>query len=195
MTDIDGTVAKGFESVRDAFVANFERDPDPMMMMLGGGKEIGAAVSVFYLGEKVVDLWGGVADTRTGRPYAADTLQLVFSSSKGITAICANLLAQRGLLDLDAKVAEYWPEFGRAGKADIPVRWLLCHRAGLPWLDVQMTIEEALDWDTVIDAIERQAPAWEPGTQHGYHAVSFGWRVGEVIRRITGKSVGEFVKE
>lgn len=195
MSDVDGFVAPGFEAVRDAFVANFEREPDPMMMMLGGGKEVGAAVSVFYGGEKVVDLWGGLADRRNGKPYAEDTLQLVFSSSKGITAICANLLAQRGLIDLDAKVADYWPEFGQAGKADIPVRWLLCHRAGLPWIDTQMTIEEALDWDTVIDALEKQAPAWEPGTQHGYHAVSFGWLVGEVIRRVSGKSVGAFIRD
>src|SRR5262245_8447078 len=110
MADVDGFVAPGFEAVRDAFATNFDREPDPMMTMLGGGQEVGAAVSIFYGGELVVDLWGGVADSRTDRPYTRDTLQLVFSSSKGITAICANLLAQRGLIDLDAKVADYWPE-------------------------------------------------------------------------------------
>jgi CubicO group peptidase (beta-lactamase class C family) len=198
MTDevrIDGEVAPGFEPVREAFRANFERAPDPMMAMLGGGAEVGAAVSVFHRGQKVVDLWGGLADRRTGRPYTSETLQLVFSSTKGVTAICANLLAQRGELDLDAKVAYYWPEFAQAGKADIPVRWLLSHRAGLPWVDIEMTIEEALDWDRVIDALEKQPPVWEPGSQHGYHAVTFGWLVGEVIRRITGRSVGEFVRD
>lgn len=193
--DVHGTVEPGFEAVRDAFVANFEREPDPMMAFLGGGDEVGAAVSVFHKGHKVVDLWGGMADRRTDRPWQEDTLQLVFSTSKGITAICANLLAQRGLLDFDAKVADYWPEFAQAGKADIPVRWLLCHRAGLPWIDGDMTLEQALEWDTVIEAIEQQAPAWEPGSQHGYHATTFGWLVGEVIRRVSGKSISQFVQD
>ena len=110
----------------------------------------------------------------------------MFSTTKGVTAIAANLLVQRGELDLDAKVADYWPEFAQAGKADIPVRWLLSHRAGLPWVDGEMTLEQALDWDYVIDALERQAPVWEPGTQHGYHATTFGWLVGEVVRRVSG---------
>ncbi|MCX7621469.1 MAG: beta-lactamase family protein [Acidimicrobiales bacterium] len=195
--EIHGSVAPGFEPVREAFAANFERDLDPLNAMLAGpGKcETGAAVAVFYRGQKVVDLWGGLADRRTGRPYTEDTLQLVFSTTKGVTAICANLLAHRGLLDLDAKVADYWPEFAKAGKADIPVRWLLCHRAGLPWVDVEMTIEDALDWDTVIEALEQQQPVWEPGTQHGYHATTFGWLVGEVVRRVSGKGVGQFVQD
>jgi CubicO group peptidase (beta-lactamase class C family) len=195
--EINGFVAPGFEPVREAFAANFDRDLDPLNAMLAGpGKcETGAAVAVFHRGEKVVDLWAGLADRRSGRPYTQDTLQLVFSTTKGVTAICANLLAQRGLLDLDEKVATYWPEFAQAGKADIPVRWLLCHRAGLPWVDTEMTIEEALDWDTVIKALEKQAPVWEPGTQHGYHATTFGWLVGEVIRRVTGKRIGEFVQD
>lgn len=195
MAEIDGHVEPGFEAVRDAFVANFDREPDPMMAMLGGGGEVGAAVSVFHRGTKVVDLWGGLADRRDGRPYTEDTLQLVFSTTKGVTAICANLLAQRGRLDMDARVADYWPEFAQAGKADIPVRWLLCHRAGLPWVDTEMTLEQALDWDAVIEAIEQQAPAWEPGTQHGYHATTFGWLVGEVVRRVSGKRVSEFVRD
>ena len=193
--EIHGHVASGFEAVRDAFAANFEREPEPLAAMLGADvAEVGAAVSVWRGGEKVVDLWGGQADRRSGRPYAEDTLQLVFSSTKGVTAIAANLCAQRGLLDLDAKVADYWPEFAQAGKADIPVRWLLSHRAGLPWVDTEMTIEQALDWDQVIEALEQQAPVWEPGTQHGYHATTFGWLVGEVVRRVSGQRVGEFVR-
>lgn len=196
MAEIHGHVEPGFEGVRDAFAANFEREPDPFNQMLGMDVgEVGAAVSVFHRGRKVVDLWGGDADRRTHRPWEQDTLQLVFSTSKGVTAICANLLAQRGLLDLDAKVADYWPEFAAAGKADIPVRWLLAHRAGLPWVDTEMTIEQALDWDQVVEALEQQAPVWEPGSQHGYHATTFGWLVGEVIRRVTGKSLGTFLRE
>jgi CubicO group peptidase (beta-lactamase class C family) len=196
MTEITGFVEPGFEPVRDAFIANFEREPDPFNAMLGIDVcEVGAGISVFHRGRPVVELWGGEADRRTHRPYDDQTLQLVFSTSKGITAICANLLAQRGLLDLDAKVTDYWPEFAQAGKADIPVRWLLSHRAGLPWVDVDMTIEQALDWDQVIEALEQQAPVWEPGTQHGYHATTFGWLVGEVVRRVSGKSVGAFVRD
>ena len=159
MTEVHGFVAPGFEEVRESFATNFELEPDPLNQLLGMDVcEVGAAVSVFHRGQKVVDLWGGQADRRTGAPYNEDTLQLVFSTTKGVTAIAANLLAQRGLLDLDAKVADYWPEFAQAGKADIPVRWLLSHRAGLPWVDVDMTLEQALDWDQVIEALEQQSP-------------------------------------
>jgi CubicO group peptidase (beta-lactamase class C family) len=193
--EIHGTVEPGFEKVREAFAENFAREPDPAMALFGGGGETGAAVSIYHRGRKVVDLWGGLADRRSRRPWQQDTLQLVFSTTKGVTAICANLLAQRGELDLDAPVAAYWPEFAQAGKQDIPVRWLLCHRAGLPWVDTEMTLEQALDWDTVIEALERQAPAWEPGSQHGYHATTFGWLVGEVVRRVSGRSVGAFVRD
>jgi CubicO group peptidase (beta-lactamase class C family) len=147
---------------------------------------------VYVGGRKVVDLWGGSADRATGAPYTDDTLQLVFSTTKGATAACANLLAQRGELDIDAPVARYWPEFKAAGKGDIPVRWLLCHKAGLPYVDAQLTLEEALAWDPVIRALEEQAPVWEPGTAHGYHATTYGWLVGEVVRRISGKSLGTF---
>lgn len=196
MTEVHGTVEPGFERVADAFAANFELEPDPFNAMLGVDRcEVGAAVSVWREGRKVVDLWGGEADRRTGRAYDEDTLQLVFSTSKGVTAIAANLLAQRGQLDLDAPVAQYWPEFAQAGKEDIPVRWLLCHRAGLPWIDGDMTIEQALDWDQVIEAIEAQSPVWAPGSQHGYHATTFGWLVGEVVRRVDGRRLGTFVRE
>jgi len=196
MVEVHGTVAPGFEKVAEQFAANFALEPDPLNLLLGIDRcEVGAAVSVWRGGELVVDLWGGEADRRTQRPWTRDTLQLVFSTTKGITAICANLLVQRGLLDLDAKVADYWPEFAQAGKADIPVRWLLCHRAGLPWVDVEMALEDALHWEKVIAALEVQAPVWEPGSQHGYHATTFGWLVGEVIRRVDGRSVGAFVRE
>ena len=116
----------------------------------------------------------------------------MFSTTKGATAACANLLAQRGELDIDAPVAEYWPEFAQAGKGDIPVRWLLCHKAGLPTVDATLTAEEVFAWDPVIHALEVQAPYWEPGTAHGYHAITYGYLVGEVVRRISGKSLGTF---
>jgi CubicO group peptidase (beta-lactamase class C family) len=181
MTECNGTTAAGFESVRDAFQANFDK-----------GLEIGAAFSAYYRGEKVVDLWGGTADVDTGRAWDERTLALVFSTTKGATAICANKLAQEGLLDVDAPVARYWPEFAAGGKADIPVKFLLSHQAGLAWVDGEMTLDEALSWDPVVDALAQQVPHYEPGSQHGYHATTYGWLVGEVIGRVTGKSVGTY---
>jgi CubicO group peptidase (beta-lactamase class C family) len=182
--EAQGGVEAGFEGVRDAFAANFAQHGD-----------IGAAFCLYVDGRKVVDLWGGTADVATGRPWTEDTLQLVFSTTKGATAVCANLLAQRGELDLDATVSTYWPEFAAAGKQDVPVRWLLTHQAGLPYAEADLTLEEALAWDPVVDALAAQAPAWEPGTAHGYHAVTYGWLVGEVVRRVTGRSVGTFFAE
>ena len=181
MTEIDGTVAPGFERVKDAFAANFEKHGD-----------VGAACSVYHRGKKVVDLWGGVADVESGRPWEEDSLVLVFSSTKGATAICAHLLAQRGELDLDAPVAQYWPEFAAAGKKDIPVRWLLSHRVGLPVFDRPLTVEEFLSWETPVRLLAEQRPMWEPGSTFGYHAGTYGWLVGEVVRRISGKSLGTF---
>ncbi|MFZ4434491.1 MAG: serine hydrolase domain-containing protein, partial [Microthrixaceae bacterium] len=170
MTDIRGQVEPGFEAVGDAFEANFAEHG-----------EVGAGFSLYVEGEQVVALTGGVADA-DGRPYDEDTLQMVFSTTKGATAVCAHLLAERGELDLDAPVAEYWPEFAAADKGDVPVSWLLCHKAGLIDTDRSMTLDEALDWDTVTAALAESTPVWEPGTQHGYHAVTYGWLVGEVVR-------------
>jgi CubicO group peptidase (beta-lactamase class C family) len=180
VTDIRGQVEPGFEAVADAFEANFAEHG-----------EVGAGFSLYVEGEQVVALTGGVADA-DGRPYDEDTLQMVFSTTKGATAVCAHLLAERGELDLDAPVAEYWPEFAAAEKGDVPVSWLLCHKAGLIDTDRSMTLDEALDWDTVTAALAESTPVWEPGTQHGYHAVTYGWLVGEVVRRISGKSLGTF---
>lgn len=184
MADIDGYVAPGFEGVRAAFAANFDSHD-----------EVGASFCLYHRGEKVVDLWGGIADPATGRPYEEDTCQLVFSTTKGIVAICANRLIEQGRLDPDARVAEYWPEFAKAGKEDVLVRWLLSHKAGLPVIDGTLSIEETLAWDPVVEALAAQAPIWEPGTQHGYHATTFGWLVGELIRRVDGRSVGAYVAE
>lgn len=181
MTRINGYAAPGFERVKDAFTANFEKHG-----------EVGAAFCLYHRGKKVVDLWGGVADADSGRLWTEDSIALVFSSTKGATAICAHLLAQRGELDLDAPVARYWPEFAAGGKQDIPVRWLLSHRVGLPVFDKPLTIEEFLAWEPPVKALAAQSPVWEAGTAHGYHAGTYGWLVGEVIRRISGKSVGTF---
>ena len=184
MPEIGGETAPGFEGVREAFAAN-----------LAGNQEVGAAVAVYLHGRKVVDLWGGIADPETGRPWERDTLQVVYSTTKGVTAACAHLLAQRGGLDLDAPVAEYWPEFAANGKAHIPVRWLLTHQAGLPTIDHPITPAEAIAWDPMVTALAAQRPFWEPGTEHGYHGLTYGWLVGEVVRRVTGRSLGTFLAE
>jgi CubicO group peptidase (beta-lactamase class C family) len=179
MVDIGGWVEPGWEPVADAFRANFD-----------DGKELGAAVAVYRGGVPVVDLWGGVADATTGRPWEQDGIVLVFSSTKGMTAILAHLLAQRGELDLDAPVASYWPEFAANGKEAIPVRWLLSHQAGLVAVDRRFTIDELCAWDPLVEELAAAAPMWEPGAHHAYHALTFGHLVGEVLRRISGRSVG-----
>ncbi len=181
---VHGEVAGGYEAVADAFRENF----------VSRG-EVGAAFCLYVAGRKVVDVWGGLADRGRQIPWQDDTLTLVFSTTKGATAICAHILAERGELDLDAPVGEYWPQFATAGKQSTTVRHLLSHRAGLPTLDTAMTPEEALAWDPPVEALGAQSPAWEPGNRHGYHAVTFGWLVGEVIRRVSGRSPGRFLAE
>ena len=184
MTTIDGWTAPGLEDVRDVFQANFDK-----------GLEDGAGFAAYHRGQKVVDLWGGVADPATGRPWAEDTIVLTYSTTKGATAMCANRLAEQGLLDVDAPVVRYWPEFAQAGKDEVTVADLLAHRAGLAWVDGTMSFEEALAWDPVVEALARQAPSWEPGTDHGYHAVTYGYLVGEVVRRVAGRTIGTYFRE
>ncbi|MGB3411751.1 MAG: serine hydrolase domain-containing protein [Microthrixaceae bacterium] len=179
MAEIRGVVAPGFERLRDEFAQNFD-----------SRGEVGASLCLYVDGEAVVDLTGGV--TAAGTPYGDDTLQLVFSATKGATAVCAHVLAQQGLLDFDRPVVDYWPEFAAAGKGNVPVSWLLCHRSGLIDTSEQLTLDEALDWDRVTQALAESSPLWEPGTQHGYHAVTYGWLVGEIVRRVSGQSIGEF---
>ena len=182
-TQVNGTVAKGFEHVRSAFAANFEEHGD-----------IGAACCVYHHGKPVVDLWGG-AKTADGQPYTAETLQMVASTTKGVVAIAAHLLAQEGTLDFDAPVTRYWPEFAQAGKADMPVRWLFSHRAGLAAVDRPLSLQDVYAWDPVVDALAAQEPLWEPNSAHGYHVGTYGWLAGEIVRRVSGKSVGHFVAE
>jgi CubicO group peptidase (beta-lactamase class C family) len=184
MSEIQGYTAAGFEGVRDAFVANFDN-----------GSEVGAAFSAYHRGQKVVDLWGGVADQASGSPWQEDTMILVFSTTKGATALCANRLAERGELDVEAAVSTYWLEFAAGGKEDLPVSHLLSHQAGLAWLDGSLTLDEALAWDPAVEMPAAEAPKWEPGTATGYHAVTYGWLVGEVVKRIGGKSLGTFFRD
>ena len=174
---ISGYVKPGCEAFATAFAQNFDEHGD-----------IGAATALYFRGELVADLWGGRADPATGAPWKENTVTLVFSAAKGPTATSINRLADQGRLDVDAPVAEYWPEFACNGKQAITVRQVLSHRAGLAAVDGDLSLEQVLAWDPVVEAIARQAPNWEPGTQHGYHARSYGWILGELIRRITGLS-------
>lgn len=173
-----------FARVREVFEASF-RD----------GTELGAAVAVTIDGKPVIDLWGGVADKDTARAWERDTLVNVFSTTKGLTAMCAHRLVDQGLLDLEAKVARYWPEFAGQGKDDIRVRSLLDHRAGLPAVNETLPPEALFDWAAMTRALAAEPPWWTPDTQHGYHAVTFGWLVGEVIRRAAGRTMGAYFRE
>ncbi|MER8120022.1 serine hydrolase domain-containing protein [Streptomyces sp. NPDC094031] len=181
---VNGTVAEGFEPVREAFAANFAR--------LG---ERGAAVAVYRDGRRVVDLWAGTKDVDGTAPWEPGTAQIVRSATKGVAAAGLLLLHQRGHLDLDAPVGTYWPEYKTAGKERTLVRHLLAHRAGVPVLDRPLPMAEAADPDLGAAAVAAQAPVWEPGTDHGYHAQTYSWLVGELVRRVTGRPVGEWLAD
>ncbi|MGE0822905.1 MAG: serine hydrolase domain-containing protein [Candidatus Binatia bacterium] len=182
--EVHGSCDEKFQSVRQEFERNFrERD------------EVGASVCVTVRGETVVDLWGGVARPDTQTPWTAETVSIIFSSTKGATALCAHVLASRGQLDLDAPVATYWPEFAQAGKQNIPVKMLLNHQAGLPAVRQQLPQGAYADWELMVNALAKEEPFWEPGTRNGYHALTMGWLVGEVVRRVSGKSLGTFFRD
>jgi CubicO group peptidase (beta-lactamase class C family) len=183
-TKIEGFCAPGFEAVRDAFAANF-----------AAGREVGASFAATRDGVAVVDLWGGFADAARTRPWQRDTVVNVFSTTKAMTALCAHVLADRGLLDLDAPVARLWPEFAQAGKAALPVHLVLSHRAGLAAFHESLPIEALYDWRRMTDALAAETPWWEPGTDAGYHAVTFGHLVGELVRRASGKTLGAFLRD
>jgi CubicO group peptidase (beta-lactamase class C family) len=152
-------------------------------------------VAVYHRGECVVDLMGGWRDKDHTVPYDADALQVVFSTTKGITSIAVAMCVERGLLDYSEKVATYWPEFAAQGKGEVTVAQLLSHRAGLYTVDGDITLEEALDWDTVTARLAATAPRFPIDSTHGYHALTFGWLAGELVRRVTGKSIGHFVRD
>jgi CubicO group peptidase (beta-lactamase class C family) len=181
---IDGTCDRRFAQVRDVFAEGFTRRG-----------EVGAAVAVTLDGRPVVDLWGGHADAACTRPWSRDTIVHVFSTTKAMTALCAHRLADGGLLDLDAPVARYWPEFARAGKSALPVHLTLSHRAGLPAIRRPLPPEAIFEWETVTAALAAEEPWWEPGTKHGYHLMTYGWLVGEVVRRASGKTLGTFFRD
>lgn len=181
---IAGTTDPRFARVRDVFHENF-----------AARGELGAAVTVNVDGRTVVDLWGGYTEKRTRAAWTPETLTMIFSATKGATALCAHVLATRGALDLDAPVYRYWPEFIAAGKERVTVRMLLNHQSGLPAIARTLPPDAIFDWPTLTNALAEQPPYWEPGTAHGYHALTFGWLVGEVIRRICGRSVGKFFRD
>jgi CubicO group peptidase (beta-lactamase class C family) len=180
----DGLCKPGFERVAEAFDRNFDSKG-----------EIGASVCLTVGGETVVDLWGGVADPKTQAPWTRDTVGIVFSCTKGATALCAHVLASRGKLDLDAPVVELWPEFGRHGKEGVTTRMMLDHSAGVPALRARVKESGPYEWDYMTGLIAAEEPFWPPGTRNGYHGFTFGWTVGEMVRRASGKSLGTFFQE
>jgi len=181
--EICGWCDPRFDKVRSALAANF-RDHD----------EIGAAVAVTIDGAVVVDVWAGWMDEARTRLWQRDTLVNVFSVGKAMAALCLLMLVERGQIDLDAPVARYWPEFAAAGKGGIPVRWLLCHRAGLPAIRRALPAGAMYDWDFMAAALAEEEPWWEPGQMHGYHVNTFGFLIGELVRRVSGESVGTFFR-
>ena len=181
---IHGECDARFAKVRDGFASNF-----------AAGKEIGASVCGTVNGKPVLDLWAGHADKARTKPWHKNTLVNVYSTTKGLGAACAALLVERGKLDLDAPVAKYWPEFAQAGKEKLPVRYCLTHQAGLPAIRKPLSAEDMYDYPKMCAELAAQEPWWTPGTAHGYHAITYGWLVGELVRRTSGRSVGRFFRE
>jgi CubicO group peptidase (beta-lactamase class C family) len=180
-SDVSGTCSARFESLRELFAAKLE-----------DGEDLGASLAVNIRGEMVVDLWGGWADDARTVPWTENTIACVFSTTKTMTALAALVLVDRGELDLDTNVAWYWPEFTAQGKAAIKVRHLLSHTSGVSGWNQPVTFEDVYDWERATALLAAQAPWWEPGTASGYHALTYGHLIGEVIRRITGQRLGEF---
>ena len=182
--EIQGHCDDRFSSVKEAFANNFEQ-----------GLEVGASFAATIDGKFVVDIWGGYADEAQTRPWEKDTIVCVWSTTKVMTSICALMLIDRGLLDPDAPVAKYWPEFAQAGKETVLVRHILSHTAGLPALDMPVPMETMYDWNQVVSLLAAQKPWWEPGKEWEYHALTSGYLVGEVVRRIRGGTLGTFFRE
>ena len=182
--EIHGGVADGFGAVADAFERNFAEHG-----------ELGAAFSLYVNGEVKADLWAGVADKGTGRPWNEDTLQLVFSTTKGAAAICVARLVDAGLISYDDPVATHWPEFAANGKGEITIAQMMSHQAGLPYLDAELGFDDAMAVTPMVEALAAQAPIWKPGTRHGYHAVTYGWLAGELVRRVDGRTLGTYFAE
>jgi CubicO group peptidase (beta-lactamase class C family) len=181
MAEIDGFCDDRFQAVRQVLSTN-----------LDSGADLGASVAISLDGELVVDMWGGWADQARTQPWQRDTITNVWSTTKTMAALCALMLADRGEIDFDAPVAKYWPEFAAEGKEGVCVRHLMSHTAGLPGWTAPMAPEDLYDWEKATSALAAQAPWWEPGTKSGYHALTQGYLVGEVCRRVTGQSLGTF---
>jgi CubicO group peptidase (beta-lactamase class C family) len=184
MADLEGTCDERFDAVRRALAGNVE-----------SGEELGASIVLDLDGDVVVDIWGGFCDEDRTVPWQQDTITNVWSTTKTVTSLAALMLVDRGQLDVDAPVAQYWPEFAAAGKQDVLVRHLLSHTSGVSGLDQPAVIEDLYDWDKSTARFAAQAPWWEPGTASGYHAFNFGHLIGEVLRRITGTSLKQFVAD
>jgi CubicO group peptidase (beta-lactamase class C family) len=183
--EIKGFVAPGFESAREAFAENFRRE--------GDYQEVGAALAAFHRGRRVVDLWGGWADGARTRPWEEDTLVNIWSATKGATAVAVAVLVDRGLIGYDDLVTRVWPEFGQAGKAATTIGQVMSHQAGLPGFIEPTDIDDQFDFAGCVAKLERQAPAWEPGSRTSYHAMTYGWLAGEIIRRVSGGRPGQFL--
>jgi CubicO group peptidase (beta-lactamase class C family) len=183
-SEIEGYCEERFKSVKDAFISNFDEN-----------LEVGASFAVTINGKHVIDLWGGHADEAKTKQWNKDTIVNVFSTTKVMTTICIHMLVDQGLLDLNAPVAKYWPEFAQAGKENLPVRYLLSHNSGLAGWDKTLRIKKLYKWDLMVELLAAQKPWWEPGTNSGYHTLTFGFLLGELIRRVTKKSVGAFFRE
>ncbi len=183
-TTVQGTVEPAFEPLRQAFEQQFAE-----------GQHIGAGVAVYHHGKLVADLWGGLADEDKATPWTRDTMAVCYSTTKGLTATCLHILADRGLVQYDDLVTKYWPEFGANGKEGIKVYHLLTHQAGLAPVPEGLVLRDLLDWERVTSALAAAAPAWEPGAETGYHALTFGYLVGEVVRRVDGRSLGTFLRD
>ena len=186
-TIIEGTVAAGFEAAREQFAQNFARE--------GDYQEVGASFAAFHRGKQVVDLWGGHADAARTRPWNRDTLGNVWSATKGIVAIAAAMCVERGLFAYEDPVARVWPKFAANGKAKITIAQLLSHQSGLNGFVEPTSLEDFENWNECCAKLARQAPAWPPGEASSYHAMTFGWLAGELVRRASGKSVGRFVRD
>jgi len=180
---VGGACAPGFEAVRDAFLNNFTQNGD-----------VGAAVAAWVDGDLVVNLWGGYADARRRRHWREDTLASVFSGTKGLTSTCVHVLADRGEIDLYAPVATYWPEFAQNGKQDITIATVMGHRSGVIGPRNRMHWNDTTDWDRVCGEIAKSEPWWAPGTAQGYHMVTFGFILGEVVRRVTDRTIGQYLR-
>ena len=175
--------------------ARFDKVAEALGEELASGNEVGAAIAIDVDGESVLDIWGGYTDAAKTMPWGEDTIVNVWSSTKTVTSMAALMLADRGLLDLDAPVANYWPEFAANGKEDVRVRHLLSYTSGVAGWQEQMTTDDLFDWDKATSMLAAQAPWWEPGTASGYHALNYGFLIGELVRRTAGTSLKDFVRD